>query len=255
LSSSLDDYVAEGFAALLSRHAGLSLAATAMPFADWEQEWFLAGRRNGLFEVLDRTCPNDLQTSVLVGAPYHNLKRKPLDAHFFGVSGAKGSLFRGLAREGITEAAAIARLTYEFGHPDVLAESPRSKVDFVSYETVEGKRRALLGGEAKLFAHEHEALIAGLRHCGGRPSEEDHAQIVLERTGLKLNAKTRRNHHRKCEWIVEWRPGTFWVRSPGPSDVLGIAYERDRFVVEDLEEDGLRFEAVLARGHRSQPVL
>ena len=164
----------------------------------------------------------------------------------------KGSGARVPAREGITHMAAIARLVLGYGHPadTVRSESPKFEVDIVVFDLSarEAAANEILGVEVKVEKREHEALSAGMQACRGNGGDEAHRSVVLDRFGRRLPEAQARNHHKKCRWVAEHRPSTFWIVSRDQSDVFEVRSPSDAdFELMPLPDEALSRENVERR--------
>jgi hypothetical protein len=245
----MSDFVFKRFDALRARidEPSLALGRITPDFAEWEERWFAIGLDKGLFGVRDDNVCHGRPTAVYDGTPYIKADGSLRDTHFIGSTGPSS---RALSRETVTQAAAVARLVFEFGHPSevVRAESPKYEVDIVSYADTSLAARALVAGEAKVRPVETQAFIDGLRACGGRqPTPDAHADAYTAVTGRVLNAGQRKNHHHKCMWIANERPLIFWVVSPAASMVFGVSQAGSGFELTELDAAWLHRDRVLDR--------
>lgn len=250
----LRDYMDACFSALSSRDPKVAeLKTESIPFAPWEADWFLRGVRDlHLFDVVVHDCRSGFIASGFIGDLFSTPSGKPRDAHFFSVTGLRGTGARSVSREGITHMASIAKLVGMYGYePSVIrSESARFEVDIVAYDrpATEPEARPILGAEVKVREREHEALAIGMQACAGQGDADSHRAAVREQSDRNLPIGHAGNHHKKCRWLAAERPHTFWIVSTDRSDVFSVRFPHEgSFELNPLDEAALHHSQVAKR--------
>ncbi len=250
----LMEYTKGCFDALSARDATVTTLKDASDhFAEWEADWFLRGVEDlELFDVKVHDCRSGFVAAGFEGDLFLSRTGSPRDAHFLHVRGRKGGGARTVGREGVTHMAAVAKLVGEFQYPagTIRSESARFEVDIEAFDrpAADPEARRVLAAEVKVRESEHEALVVGMRGCGGRGDIDTHREAVRHQLDRHLSEGACRNHHKKCRWLADERPATFWVISRDRSDVFAASYpSKGVFNLTPLTDDALRREVVVQR--------
>jgi hypothetical protein len=185
------------------------------PPAAWVAQAILDAVHREDLAIRAHVCPNKTRQGVAYEGPL-SLTVDGWQRHLHPYwTKSKARRSRMFAQEASVSVAMAARLAGEFEYAVSLVqvEADGCGVDVEAFDGPGFGARALLGVEAKVSDREIDAMVAGIKECGGVGGVEAHARGIQKAQISSAYTSRLDNHHKKCEWLCTARPVAFWAVS------------------------------------------